>query len=171
MDYQLLVYAPKPEPPSVETMTRLLELAGWQWAPIAGLESFSRTSELAGSVAVGWDLADDVGDSVIDAVAAADPELLSAPVDQLSAVDIALEDPSRPDPELISELRKTGADPDLVTRVEQAGVCWSFRTGGRVMEPTVEFIWALASAVGVLTDGVLLDDEDGTLLDCTDDGD
>ena len=144
--------------------------AGWQWAGVSGLDSFAAASDLAGCTAIGWDLADDVGDSVLEAVAAGNPALVAAPAETLNAIEVALESPFTADSGRISSFRENGADPGLVARVEEAAACWTFRADGRVMEPTVEFIWALASAVGVLVDGVLEDEEDATLLDCTDDG-
>lgn len=166
MSYELYVYASTEDEPSVDEISELLDLAGWQWVLVAGIEKFQKTSELQGSTALGWDLADDIGDSVDEALAQEDPELLSAPLEMLSAVEIDVEFPFDPDPEIIAELRESDIDPDLVTRVEEAVACYAFRAGGQVTEQTVEFLWALASAVGVLTDGVLEDVEDASLLDC-----
>jgi len=168
MSYELYVYAPIEDEPPVDEISGLLDVAGWQWVLVAGLDDFRQSSHLHDSTALGWDLADDIGDSVDKALAEENPELLSAPVDRLDAVEIEVESPFVPDPEVVSELRESDIRPDLVTRVEEAVACYAFRVEGEVTEQTVEFLWALASAVGVLTDGVLEDVEDGTLLDCTD---
>lgn len=171
MSYELYVYASTEDEPSVDEISALLDLAGWQWALVTSIETFRQATDLPGSTALGWDLADDIGDSVEEAVAQEDPESLSAPVDLLSAVRIEVEFPFDPDPQIISELRESDIDPDLVTRVEEAVACYAFRADGHATETTVEFLWALASAVGVLTDGVLEDVEDGSLLDCVEDED
>ncbi len=171
MSYELYVYAATEDEPPVDEISALLEVAGWQWALITDIETFSQTSDLAGATALGWDLADDIGDSVAEAVAEENPGLLSAPIGLLSAVEIEVEFPFDPDAEVIAELRESDIDPKLVTRVEEAVACYAFRVDGQVTETTVEFLWALASAVGVLTDGVLEDVEDNSLLDCTDSDD
>lgn len=158
MSYQLFVYTRSVEAPSIDDISGMLDVAGWQWAPVTDMESFRRAESLNGAIALGWDLADDIGDSVIEAVTHENPDLVT-------------ESPFDPDPDVVSGLRESDVDPDLVTRVEEAAVCYTFRADGRVTEQTVEFMWSLASALGVLTDGVLEDEEDGSLLDCTDDGD
>ena len=168
MGYELYVYAPGDDEPSGEQISALLDVAGWQWALVESVESLRQSPHLNNSTALGWDLADDVGDSVVKAVAAANPELLSVPADMLPAVEIEIESPFTPDPEFISELRETAARPDLVSRVEDAVACYAFRAEGDVTETEVEFLWALASAVGVLTDGILEDVEEGSLIDCND---
>jgi hypothetical protein len=168
MSYELYVYAPIEDEPPIDEISALLDVADWQWVLVTDLHSLEQSSNLHNSIAVGWDLADDIGDSVEKAVAEENPELLSAPVDMLNAVEIEVESPFVPDPEVISELRESDINPDLVSRVEDAVACYAFRVDGDVTEQTVEFIWALASAVGVLTDGVLEDVEDGALLDCND---
>ncbi len=168
MSYELYVYAPIEDEPPVTEISGLLDVAGWQCVLVTSIEAFQQALNLHDSTALGWDLADDVGDSVGRAVAEENPELLSMPVDKLTAVEIEVESPFVPDPEVVSELRESNLRPDLVTRVEEAVACYAFRVEGEVTETTVEFLWALASAVGVLTDGVLEDVEDGTLLDCTD---
>jgi len=168
MSYELYIYASAEDEPSVAEISALLEVAGWQWTLVTDIETFSLTSSLSGATGLGWDLADDIGDSVAEAVAAENPGLLSAPLERLSAVEIEVEFPFDPDPEVISELRESDIEPRLVTRVEEAVACYAFRVDGQVSETNVEFLWALASAVGVLTDGVLEDVEDGTLLECTD---
>ncbi len=171
MSYQLFVYTRSVEAPSIDDISSMLDVAGWQWAPVTDMESFRRAESLNGAIALGWDLADDIGDSVIEAVTHENPDLVTEPLGLLCAVEIAVESPFDPDPDVVSGLRESDVDPDLVTRVEEAAVCYTFRADGRVTEQTVEFMWSLASALGVLTDGVLEDEEDGSLLDCTDDGD
>lgn len=168
MSYELYVYAPGDDEPPVEQISALLEVAGWQWALVESIESFRQSTHLHESTALGWDLADDVGDSVVKAVAAGNPELLSVPADMLPTVEVEKESPFEPDPGFISELRESEARPDLVSRVEDAASCYAFRAEGDVTEPEVEFLWALASAVGVLTDGILEDVEEGSLVDCND---
>jgi hypothetical protein len=168
MSYELYVYASTEDEPPVDEISALLDVAGWQWALVSDIETFARASDLSGAIALGWDLADDIADSAAEAVAEENPDLLSAPFDLLSAVEIEVEFPFDPDPEVISEMRESDVDPALVTRVEEAVACYAFRADGHVTESTVEFLWALASAVGVLTDGVLEDVEDSSLLDCTD---
>jgi len=170
MSYELYVYASTEDEPPIDEISALLDVAGWQWALVEGLDDFRQAANLHDSTALGWDLADDFGDSVDAALADENPDLLSAPLDILTLVEIEVESPFDPDPEVISELREADIDPNLVTRVEEAVACYAFRIEGEVTEQTVEFLWALASAVGVLTDGVLEDVEDGTLLDCTDVG-
>jgi len=168
MSYELYVYAPGDDEPPVEQISALLDVAGWQWTLVTSIDSFRQSSHLHDSTALGWDLADDIGDSVGKAVAEGNPEMLSAPADMLHAVEIEIESPFAPDPEFISELRESDARPDLVSRVEDAVACYAFRAEGDVTETEVEFLWALASAVGVLTDGILEDVEEGTLIDCND---
>ncbi len=167
MSYELYVYAPIEDEPPIDEIASLLDIAGWQWALVSGVDDFQQASQLQDSTALGWDLADDVGDSVDKALAEGNSALLSAPVDTLCAVEIEVETSFVPDPEIISEFRESDIKPDLVTRVEEAVACYAFRVEGEVTEQTVEFLWALASAVGVLTDGVLEDVEDSSLLDCT----
>lgn len=168
MSYELYVYAPIEDEPPVDEISSLLDVAGWQWILVNGIDAFQQSSHLHDSTALGWDLADDIGESVDRAVAEENPELLSASVDTLNAVEIEVESPFAPDPEVISELRESDIKPDLVTRVEEAVACYAFRVEGEVTETTVEFLWALASAVGVLTDGILEDVEDNSLIDCND---
>jgi hypothetical protein len=84
---------------------------------------------------------------------------------------VEVESPFRLDPDAVAELREDGHEPDLVTRIENAAACYRFSIDEPATEETVDFLWSLASAVGVLTDGVLEDLEDGALLDCTDDDD
>jgi hypothetical protein len=171
MSYQLFVYARSVDAPSIDDISGLLDVAGWQWVPVTDMETFHRATAVDGAIALGWDIADEIGDSVIEAVTHENPDLVTEPLGLLSAVEISVESPFDPDPEVVSELRESDIDPDLVTRVEQATACYAFQADGRVTEQTVEFMWSLASAVGVLTDGVLEDVEDGSLLDCTDDAD
>jgi len=171
MSYELYVYAPIEDEPPADEISALLDVAGWQWILVTGIETLQQASQLHGSTALGWDLADNIGYSLEKAVAEENPDLLSAPVEGLNAVEIEIECPFRPDPEIISEMRESDAKPDRVTRVEEAAACYAFRAGGHVTEQTVEFVWALASAVGVLTDGVLEDVEDASLLDCTEEDD
>ena len=166
MSYELYVYSATENEPAIDEISALLDLANWQWVPVTSLHAFTKASSLGGATAVGWDLADDIGDSVDRAVAEGDPELLTAAVTDLDAVTIEVESPYTPDPHVIAELRESDIDPDLVTRVETARTCYEFAAEGEIAESTVEFMWALASAVGVLTDGVLEDVEDGALLDC-----
>jgi len=171
MSYQLFVYARSADTPSIDDISGLLDVAGWQWAPVTDMESFQRAATVDGAIALGWDLADDIGDSVLEAVTHENPALVTEPLGLLCTVKISVESPFDPDPEIISDLRESDIDPALVTRMEEAAACYAFRADGRVTEETVEFMWSLASAVGVLTDGVLEDVEDGSLLDCTDDAD
>lgn len=168
MSYELYVYAPIEVEPPIDEISALLDVADWQWVLVNDLATFNQSTHLHGSTALGWDLADDIGDSIEKAMAEGNPELLAAPLENLDAVRIEVESPFTPDPGVISELREADIDPDLVARVEHARTCYAFRAEGKVAESTVEFMWALASAVGVLTDGVLEDVEDGALLDCND---
>jgi hypothetical protein len=170
MSYQLFVYARSADTPSIDDISGLLDVAGWQWVPVTDMESFRRAATVDGAIALGWDLADDIGDSVLEAVTHENADLVTEPLGLLCAVEVSMESPFDPGPDVVSELRESDFDPDLVTRVEEAAACYVFRADGRVTEQTVEFMWSLASAVGVLTDGVLEDVEDGSLLDCTDDG-
>jgi hypothetical protein len=171
MSFELCVYAPDAGEPAMEDISKLLGLAGWRWAAVAGGPAPRRAERLHGVRALGWESADGIGAAVNSALAMAAGEALAELSERLSIVSVEVEAPFRPDAEAVAELREEGHEPELVTRIEDAAACYRFSTDEPATEEAVDFLWSLASAVGVLTDGVLEDLEDGALLDCTDNDD
>lgn len=171
MSLELNVYAPKAGEPPMADISKLLGLAGWRWAPVADGPTPRRAERLHRTRALGWEPSDGIGAAVDSALAAGAADALAELSERLSIVAVEVESPFRLDPEAVSELREDGHEPELVTRIEDAAVCFRFSIDEPATEEAVDFLWALASAVGVLTDGVLEDLEDGALLDCTDDDD
>jgi hypothetical protein len=172
MSLDLCVYAANRSEPAIGAISKLLDFAGWRWVAVTNGAPLRRAERLDRSRAIGWDASDGIGAAVESAVAAGAAEALAALGDRVCEVAIEVESPFRPDSDVISELREEGHEPDLVTRIEEAAVCYRCTVDEPATEEAVEFLWALASAVGVLTDGVLEDQDDGTLLDCTEeDGD
>jgi len=167
MSLELRVYAASREEPTLEQVGKLLALSGWRWAAVAAEGAPRRASRLGGCRALGWDPADGIGAAVQSAVAAGSAEALGELADSLSEVAVEIAAPCPVDADALAELREEGHAPALVARIERAAARCRFSTAEPATEEAVEFLWALASAVGVLTDGVLEDVEDGTLLDCT----
>jgi hypothetical protein len=164
---ELLVYAATRTEPPLDQIGKLLALSGWRSVAVAAEGAPRRASGLGGCRALGWDAADGIGAAVQSAVAAASAEALAELADSLSEVAVEIAAPCTVDADALAELRAEGHSPALVARIERAAARYSFSTAEPATEEAVEFLWALASAVGVLTDGVLEDMEDGTLLDCT----
>jgi hypothetical protein len=171
MSLELNVYAPEAGEPAMEDISKLLGLAGWRWAAVSDGPAPRRAERLHRARALGWESADGIGAAVNSALAMAAAEALAELSERLSVVAVEVELPFKLDPEAISELREDGHEPELVTRIEDAAARFRFSIEEPATEETVDFLWALASAVGVLTDGVLEDLEDGSLLDCTEAGD
>lgn len=171
MSLELWIYAATGVEPQSDDIGKLLKIAGWRWALVSGGTAPRPATSLQRSRALGWEADDGIGATVEAALGAGAAAELGALGERLSVVEIEVESPFRPDPEAVAELREEGHEPGLVTRIEEAAACYRFATDEPATEETVEFLWALASAVGVLTDGVLEDLEDGALLDCTDDDD
>ncbi len=171
MSLELQVYAAGREEPTLEQVAKLLALSGWRSVVVAAEGAPRRASGLGGCRALGWDPADGVGAAVQSAVAAGSAAALAELADSLSEVAVEVTAPCPIDGDALGELREEGHAPALVARIERAAVRYRFSTEEPATEEAVEFLWALASAVGVLTDGVLEDLEDGTLLDCTEVGD
>jgi hypothetical protein len=170
MSLELQVYAASREEPTLEQVGKLLALSGWRWVVVAAGVAPRRASGLGGCRALGWDPADGIGAAVQSAVAAGSGKALAELDDSLSEVAVEIAAPCTIDADALAELREEGYTPALVARIESAAVRYCFSTAEPATEEAVEFLWALASAVGVLTDGVLEDLEDGTLLDCTEVG-
>ena len=171
MSLDLCVYAATPDEPAIGAVSKLLGLAGWRWVAVTDGVPPRRAERLNRSRAIGWDASDDIGAAVESAVTAGSAEELAALGDRVCLVELEVESPFRLDPDVVSELREEGHEPDLVTRIEAAAACYRFTVDEPATEETVEFLWALASAVGVLTGAVLEDLDDGTLLDCTEEDD
>ncbi len=171
MSLELRIYAPAAGEPPMEDISKLLGLAGWRWVAVSDGPAPRRAERLHRARGLGWKSADGIGAAVNSALAMAAAEALAELSERLSVVAVEVETPVRPDADAISELREEGHEPELVTRIEDAAACFRFFTDEPATEETVDFLWALASAVGVLTDGVLEDLEDGSLLDCTEDSD
>jgi hypothetical protein len=171
MSLDLHVYTSEAEEPSLVQVSRALEAAGWRWLLFAGDPPLRRAASLQGSRAVGWDPADDLQNAVEDALGAGSPEMLAELGHRLCAVAVEVERPFRAHSDLLSDLFEEGHEPHLVTRVEAAQVLYRFAVEEPATEDDVEFMWALASAVGVLTDGLVEDAEEGVLLDCTEESD
>jgi hypothetical protein len=167
MSLELQVYAASPDEPTLEQVGKLLALSGWRWAAVAAEGAPRRAPHLNGCRALGWDPADGIGAAVQSAVAAGSGQALAELDDSLSEVAVEIAAPCTIDADALAELREEGHAPALVARIERAVVRYRFSTAEPATEEAVEFLWALASAIGVLTDGVLEDLEDGTLLDCT----
>ena len=169
MSLDLCVYAATRDEPRVGDISKLLGFAGWRWVAVSDGARPRRAERLDRSRAIGWEASDGIGigAAVDSAVAAGAAEELAALGHSVSVIALEVESPFRPDPDVISELREEGHEPDLVTRIEEAAACYRFSVDEPATEEAVEFLWALASAVGVLTGAVLEDLDDGTLLDCT----
>ena len=167
MSLDLCVYATTEAEPAAADISKLLGFAGWHWVAVSDGEGLRRAERLDRARAIGWEASDGIGAAVESAVAAGSAEELAALGDRVCEVGIEVESPFRPDGDLISGLREEGHEPDLVTRIEEAAVCYRFTVDEPATEDAVEFLWALTSAVGVLTGAVLEDLDDGTLLDCT----
>jgi hypothetical protein len=171
MSLELNVYAPQAGEPAMADISKLLGLAGWRWASVADGPTPHRAERLHRTRALGWEPSDAIGAAVDSALAAGAADALAELSERLSIVAVEVESPFRLDPEAVSELREDGHEPELVARIEDSAACFRFSIEEPATEEAVDFLWALASAVGVLTDGVLEDLEDGALLDCTDDDD
>lgn len=167
MSLELQVHAARREEPTLEQVGKLLALSGWRWAAVAAEGAPRRASRLGGCRALGWEPADGIGAAVQSVIAAGSAEALAELADSLSEVAVEVAAPCTIDGDALAELRGEGHAPALVARIGRAAVRYRFSTAEPATEEAVEFLWALASAVGVLTEGVLEDIEDGTLLDCT----
>ncbi len=168
MSLDLLVYTSATQDPQLTQIGRALEAAGWRWLPLAADPPLRRASSLQESRPVGWDPAEDLQSTVESALEAGSTEMLAELGDRLCMVSVEVERPFRPRSDLLSDLFEEGHEPHLVTRVEAAQTLYRFAVEEPTTEDEVEFMWALASAVGVLTDGLVEDVEEGVLLDCTD---
>jgi hypothetical protein len=167
MSLELLVYTAATQVPELAQIGRALEAAGWRWLLLAGDAPLRRASSLEAGRAVGWNPADDLRNAVEEALDAGSPEMLAELGDRLCTVAVEVEQPFRANSNLVSDLFEEGHEPHLVTRVEAAQVLYRFAVEEPATEDDVEFMWALASAVGVLTDGLIEDVEEAVLLDCT----
>jgi hypothetical protein len=168
MSDELIVYGWHANVPSGGELRLLAKLAGWSVAMVRDDESFEPVELSESPMVIGWAENGRRSDRIQQAIDRRDVAALSGLTEDLVAVDLAVERPYAASAQELEEYQMAGLEPELLEKIENANlraVC-EIRSGA--FDQAVEFSWAVASAFGVLTDGVLEDVEEGWVMDCND---
>lgn len=170
MSDELIVYGRHDAVPNLDEVRELAALAGWSLAMVQDDESFNPADLAESPLVVGWPSDSRRADRIQRAIETRDTVALSGLADELVAVELAIDRPYSPSADELEEFLGAGLEPDLLERIEKANLRAVCAVRAGAIDQAVEFSWAVASAIGVLTDGVLEDVEEGWVTDCTDDG-
>ena len=168
MSTQFNVFARQTSSLELRELKPALELA--EWSAVCLGNDGSPKSDLAGSIVFAWELdhpqAEDLDTLALEAPARIPEEYAG----ELAVAEVDVEAPFDPDPEFLEELDSGGIPREVISSVAGAIACYRVRVSPST-ERSVKLAEDLALLIGILTLGIVEDEEEGTFRDLADDQD
>ena len=165
------MYAPQKSPLLPIYIAQEARDVGWELAPLADLRSLLPSSSRTECFFVGWP--EDVPAAAILRVALAtrDRETIEEHYrrEMVAAVELQIDNPYSADKEDISSWEGMGIAAGLLTRMRRARSRYTFRTAASRNDLSSELQTNLWVLLGVLTNGVCEDPQEGEIVDASKD--
>ena len=171
MSTELHVYTPATTLLMAADLAADSEAVNWELALLRDLTTFELAPAVESCVVVGWESDADTRPACLAALAARDRDQLDALYrdNAVAIVELDAEHPYTPDPEELAEWERLGVARRYLQRVRTARIRYSVRTNASRNDLSAELQTQLWLLVGVLTDGLCEDPEQGQFIDPAED--
>lgn len=173
MSIELYVYAPAATFLTPADLIGDSEAVNWDLALFRDFTTLEPAPAVEACVVVGWESDTDTRPALRAALAARDRGQLDAfyRANALAIVELNAEHPYTPDPEEVAEWQRLGVARGYLQRVRKARTRYTMRTNASRNDLSAELQIQLWLLVGVLTDGLCEDPEQGQFIDPTEETD
>ena len=167
MSTQFNVYARQTRRLLLRELKPALELA--EWSAVSLGNDGSPMSGVVGSTLFVWELGHPKAEALEELALKAPVRLLEEYGEELAVAEVDVEAPFDSDPEFLEELESCDIAEEVVSAVAAAKAHYWVRVSPST-DRNVKFAEDLALLIGILTNGIFEDEEEGTFQDLSDEG-
>lgn len=166
MSIELRVFTPIVQLPEPATLAKDAEAVGWRLSIVTDVQQMLPARTLSDCTVVGCETDTAAADFAL-LLASSDSQRVQGAYQEeaIALVELSAHQPAAPTHEELHEWHRVGVQDSLLQRLQKARTCFVVRTSANRNELSAELQRQLWLLLGVLTDGVCVDDAEGEVID------